>query len=154
MNRISAKTNRGFTLIEVAVAVAITTVIALGTLCYQYQGVKHSKAAQAQIAATRIGQLVIEDWKSTGGDPDYDPASLDLGFGEPSTGEPGDYLITMDDQTFFVTTQRSMVEEDTVAGVQLWQIRVTVQWNKDFGHGVVSADDPQIFLTTYVRRDA
>jgi prepilin-type N-terminal cleavage/methylation domain-containing protein len=148
------KINRGFTLTEVMVAVAITIIVALGTLCYQYQGVKHSKVAQAQLAATRLGQLVLEDWKSTGGDPAYDPATLNLGFGAPSAGEPGDYFITLDNQTFFVLLERSLIEEDAVAGVQLWQIRVTVQWSRNYGRGAVSAGDPRIILTTYVRRDA
>ncbi len=75
-----AKRNSGFSLIEVILAIAITLIGVLGTLGYQYQTVKHSQIAQAQITATYIGQLVLEDWKSTGGDDKYTPESIGMGF--------------------------------------------------------------------------
>jgi prepilin-type N-terminal cleavage/methylation domain-containing protein len=155
-----AKISCGFTLVEVMVAVSITVVVALGTLCYQYYGVKHSRASQAQITATRIGQLLLEDWKSTGGDPDYDPLTLGLGFASLVPPNPGHYLITLDNQTFYITRTGSNAvtapdpNPDTVAGVLLLQLRVTVKWRKDYGPGTTTSEDPEIVLTTYVRRDA
>jgi len=146
----------GFTLPEVMVSVAITVVLALGTLCYQYQGVRHSRTAEAQVTATRIAQLLLEDWKSTGGDPDYDPEALGLGFTTPHSGEFGSCMITLDDQSFYLQLNRSNAPDpsyDSVAGVQLLQINVEVKWRKDFTRGAVSSNDPSISLTTYVRRD-
>ena len=145
--------NGGFTLVEVMVAVSITIVVALGTLCFQYHGVKHSRASQAQIAGTRLGQLLLEDWKSTGGDPDYDPESLGLGFAAPAAPETGTCIITLDNQTFYMLLEQSEIAQDTVAGVKLCQLRVTVKWRKDYTHGATTGTDPEIFLTTYVRRD-
>lgn len=135
------------------VAVSITSIIALGTLCYQYHGVKHSRASQAQITATRIGQLVLEDWKSTGGDPSYDPTSLGLGFVTLTFPETGNFRLTLDNQSFYISLTRTEVDYDTVAGVWLYQIRVTIKWRNDYCPGPTTADDPEIFLTTYVRRD-
>jgi hypothetical protein len=134
-------------------AVAVTIVVALGTLCYQYYGVQHSRAADAQVTGTRVGQLVLEDWKSTGGDQDYDPAALGLGFTTTSPGESGDYIITLDNQTFYLQLVRNDIDHDTVAGVTLRQIRVIIRWRKDYARGAISGSDPLINLTTYVRRD-
>jgi prepilin-type N-terminal cleavage/methylation domain-containing protein len=145
--------NRGFTLPEVMVAVAITIVTALGTLCYQYQGVKHSRIAQAQIIATRLGQLLLEDWKSTGGCPAYDPTILNLGFVTTTCPESDGYRITLDNQSFYMQLTQSDIDQDTVGGVKLRQIRTTIKWRKDYTRGAVVADDPEIVLTTYVRCD-
>jgi len=143
----------GFTLPEVMVSVAITIVLALGTLCYQYQGVKHSRAAEAQVTATRVAQLLLEDWKSTGGDPDYDPEALGLGFTTPQSGGFGSCMITLDDQSFYMQFEQSDIAHDAVASVLLREISVTVRWRKDFTRGAVGSSDPSICLTTYVRRD-
>ena len=136
------------------VSVAITIVLSLGTLCYQYQGVRHSRIAQAQVTATRVAQLLLEDWKSTGGDPDYDPESLGLGFIATLAGE---CRITLDDQTFYMELVQQLApipnNPDPVAGVTINQISVTVKWRKDFTQGAVGSSDPTICLATYVRRD-
>jgi hypothetical protein len=135
------------------VAVAITVVVALGTLCYQYQGVRQSRIAQAQVTATRVGQILLEDWKSTGGDADYDPESLLLGFAKPPLGYYGACMITLDNQTFYMLLEHNDIDHDDVASVTLREISVTIKWRKDFTQGVVGSDDPSISLTTYVRRD-
>ncbi|MGA2094406.1 MAG: prepilin-type N-terminal cleavage/methylation domain-containing protein [Sedimentisphaerales bacterium] len=146
----------GFTLIEVMVAVAVTIIVALGTLSYQYYGVKHDRMATAQLAATRIGQLVLEDWKSTGGDPDYDPTTLGLGFTATGPGETGNCFIILDDQTFYIQLVQSNPPapfHDDVAGITLSQIRVITKWRQDYARGPLVASDHTITLTTYVRRD-
>jgi prepilin-type N-terminal cleavage/methylation domain-containing protein len=150
---------RGLSLIEVMLAIVITSVIAIGTLGYQYFSIKHSRASDAQYLATRIGQLLLEDWKSTGGDSDYDPSVLGLGFIIPTYPETGTYKITLDNQTFYITRTRSNASTapdpnpDPVAGVLLLQLRVTVKWRNDYGQGAITSGDPEIILTTYVRRD-
>jgi prepilin-type N-terminal cleavage/methylation domain-containing protein len=143
----------GFTLTEVMASVAIIVVVAIGTLGYQYNGVKFSRASQAQITGTRLGQIVLEDWKSTGGDADYNPTTLGLGFAETLGTETGNCKITLDSQTFYIEMQLTQIAEDTVAGVKLNQIRVIVRWRKDFTSGAIGGEDPQVTLTTYVRRN-
>jgi prepilin-type N-terminal cleavage/methylation domain-containing protein len=146
----------GFTLVEVMVAVAVTIIVALGTLIYQYYSIRHDRMAKAQLAATRLGQLVLEDWKSTGGDPDYDPTTLGIGFTSVGSGETGNCFITLDNQTFYILLVQSNPPapyQDTVAGVTLSQIRVITRWRKNFIRGAIVASDPTITLTTYVRRD-
>jgi prepilin-type N-terminal cleavage/methylation domain-containing protein len=144
---------RGLSLIEVMLAIVITSVIAIGTLGYQYFSIKHSRASDAQYLATRIGQLLLEDWKSTGGADDYDPESLQLGFESPENDEFGDYMINLGNIPFFVQLQFDDVDQDDAADVTLRQISVTVRWRRDYTRGALTGADPFLTLTTYVRRD-
>jgi prepilin-type N-terminal cleavage/methylation domain-containing protein len=143
----------GFSLIEVMLAVALTCVLALGSLGYQYFSIKHSRATDAQFMASRIAQLLLEDWKSASGDTDYDPESLQLGFAAPAAGEYGSYIITLGNIPFFIDMQNNDVETDAAAGVTLRQIAVTVKWRGDYARGAIRGSDPMLTFTTYVRRD-
>lgn len=144
---------RGMTLIEVMLAVAIVIIAALGTLCYEYFCVHHIQFARSQIAATRIGQLLLEDWKSTGGSADYDPEELDMGISETSDAVWGDYMTVIDDRPLFIAMNHSDIDSDDFAGVTLRRIDVSVRWRKDLGSGSPGAEDPSVNLTTYVRQD-
>ena len=139
-------------MIEVMVAASATVIIAVGSLGYQYYSVKHSRAAAAQTTAARIGQLLIEDWKSNNGDT-YDPSILGLGFMIIDSGEYGQYYITLDRQTFYIMLISGDVDEDTVAGVKLRQINVRIRWRNDYNRGPIATDDPEVSMNTYVRTD-
>jgi prepilin-type N-terminal cleavage/methylation domain-containing protein len=147
------KRNDGFSIIEVMFAVALTCIIALGTLGYQCLAVKHGRATDAQFMATRIAQLLLEDWKSQSGDADYDPTSLRLGFAAPEAGEYGSYYITLGNIPFFIDIEQSDVEHDATSGVTLRQIAVTVKWRNNYTRGAIRSFDPKLTFTTYVRRD-
>ncbi len=153
-NALSLRPKAGFTLIEVMIAATIVIIVSLGTLSFQYHGVKHSRIAKAHVTATRIGQLILEDWKSTGADPLYDPINLNLDFTESSPVGTGDCMITLDNQTFYIQLQNDFIDDDTVAGVELRQLRVTTRYRTDYAQGTLNASDPTIILTTYVRRDS
>jgi prepilin-type N-terminal cleavage/methylation domain-containing protein len=142
----------GFTILEVMAAMAIVIIVALGTLSFQYNNVRQSRISEAQTVAARIGQLLLEDWKSSGGDSDYDPNTLRLGFTLVTTNN---YVTIppLDYQTFYIQLASQTISTDTVAGVTLLQLSVTVSWRKDFGTGTVSSSDPTLTFTTYVRRD-
>ncbi|MBN2020934.1 MAG: hypothetical protein JW749_12010 [Sedimentisphaerales bacterium] len=141
------------TLIESMLSVLIISIIAIGTLGYQYLSMKHTRAADAQMLATRISQLLLEDWKSMAGDSDYDPESLHLGFDSPLPGEFGDYYINLGNIPFFIQLQYNDVDQDNTANITLRQIAVTVRWRKDYARGALSSGDQILTLTTYVRRD-
>jgi hypothetical protein len=142
------------------IAMAIVIIVALGTLSFQYHGVKHSRSSEAQIAAARLGQMILEDWKSTGGAADYSPIDLALGFENSTSPETSGFKITLDYQTFYLqlTQQLAPVSSgsnpDNVAGVTLQQLSVTVCWRKDFGTGAITASDHSLVFTTFVRRDS
>jgi hypothetical protein len=141
------------TLIEVMVAISVIIVAALGTLCYEYLCVDHVHAARAEMTAARVGQLLIEDWKSTGGADDYDPQDLGMGFALPPEVTPGAFITNIDGLPLFIKMSSSKVEEDETAGTKLYQLDVGVRWKKDFSNGILDDDDPAVELTTYVRRD-
>jgi len=150
----------GFTLVEVMVSVAIIVIVALGTLSFQYQSVKHSRSAEAQVTAARLGQLLLEDWKSTFGDSGYDATSLGLGFLNSTPPVAGSYIITLDNQTFYIEMAQQLApvssgsNPDPVAGVTLQQLSVTVSWRRNYSSGAVSSSDPTLTFTTFVRRDS
>jgi len=143
----------GMTLVEVMLAVAIIVIASLGTLCYEYLCVHHIYFARAQLAATRTGQLLIEDWKSTGGSSDYNPEDLVMGFGATSGAVWGDYMTVIDGLPLFIGMTYSDVAKDDFAGVTLRRIDVSVRWRKDLSYGSTDNGDPEVNLTTYVRRD-
>ena len=135
------------TLIELMITVVILVIAALGALGYQYHAVRHVQIARAQMVATRITQMLLEDWKSTGGSPAYNPTVLGLGI----SGSGGIYYITQDNITMRVTLSSAEVVEG-VTTLPLRQITVTVQWSKNFG-GTIGDSDPSLQYTTYVRTD-
>jgi type II secretory pathway pseudopilin PulG len=143
----------GFTLVEAMVATSVIVIAAIGSLAYQYFGVKHIRIANAELAATRIGQLLIEDWKSTGGSTEYDPMTLGMDFAAPEAGELGAYTITVDGLKMYVFLEYENVAVDDFAGVTLREITVTIRWRSDFAPGGIEDDGPGVVLTSYVRCD-
>ncbi|MGB7582647.1 MAG: type II secretion system protein [Sedimentisphaerales bacterium] len=147
----------GFTIVEVMLSMAIVIIVAVGTMYFQYNGASPARQAEAQTAATRLGQLLLEDWKSTGGNSAYDPNTLGLGF---TLVTQGNYTITIDYQTFYIQLAQQLApvssgsNPDTVAGVTLQQLSITVSWRKDYSPGTVSSSDPTLTFTTFVRLDA
>jgi len=165
-----------FTLAEVMVAMAILVIASLGALSYQYLAAKHARIARAQIAGTRTAQLLLEDWKSTGGSEEYDPAALGLGFSDRlqipgyfSQGEGGGLGSPLHDRVYEVTVENfpmvvmlkwKDVNYDIVAQTTLRQLAVMVEFGEVTGTGNLkhtsgwSEGIPRVVLTTYVRRDA
>jgi len=158
--RLSVKRSSGLTLVEVMLSVAILAVAALGTLGYQYHAARHSHIAKVQITGARISQLLIEDWKSTGGSETYDPTFSGMGFIELSI--PGSFIegqdagtpvgnsvynITVDDVPMQTMLSWMDIEVDASTGVTLRQLTVILKFR----------DDPEIdpiIVSSYIRVDA
>jgi hypothetical protein len=137
----------------VSLAIAVIVIAALGALCYEYLCIDHVRIARAELAATRVGQLLIEDWKSTGGNPDYTPEDLNMGFALPPDADTGQFMTTIDGLRLFITMDSDNKESDDFAGTILREIDVTVKWNHDFSNGIPTDRDPAVVLSTYVRPD-
>jgi hypothetical protein len=157
------------TLVEVVVATAVLVIASMGALSYEYHAARDAQVARAQITATCTAQLLLEDWMSTGGSKNYDPAKLGLGFSSASAipadfsqaeglGSPLNravYAITIDELPMLVMLTQNDVAQDT-GGAVLRQLGVIVEF------GTVSEDTtagrleniPPVILTTYVRADA
>jgi prepilin-type N-terminal cleavage/methylation domain-containing protein len=132
---------RAVTLIEVMVAMVVLAIATLGALGYQYHAAKQAKIAKSQIAATQTAQLLLEDWKSTGGSVNYDPAGLNLGFvSSPSisadlSGRIGGlgtllhntaYSITVNDLPMQIVLCWRNIATDNLAEITLRQLSVAV----------------------------
>ncbi len=161
-----------FTLIEVMTAIAVLSIIAIGSLNFQYFAARDSKISQAQITATRTAQLLLEDWMSTGGSADYDPASLGLGF-TPVQASPPDlskyselgtrlrdtlFIVTIDEVQMLIMLISKDVDYNETAKVKLRQLCVYVSFGAVFVDKTIQKAESEnvkpIILTTYVRVDA
>jgi Tfp pilus assembly protein PilV len=152
MSRLAKKT--GLTIIEVLISIGILGTASLGVLSYQYGANRQMKIAQVNIAATQVAQLLLEDWKSVGGDENYDPLTLNLGF-TVSPDNDGTKQIIIDNTTFKMVTSWQDVATDAASGMTLRQITALVKWRSDLMSGNIgTAAVKQIRFTTYVRRDA
>jgi prepilin-type N-terminal cleavage/methylation domain-containing protein len=141
--------NRGATLVELVIAITILSIVSVGCLGYQYFSTRMAIRANAELTATRTARLVLDNWKKTGGDENFDPTSLNVGF--QTSGNS--YLITTNQLPITVSLQWQDVEYDAVAAVTLRQIQVTVRWRSDYQAGAIRGNDPSYVMTTYVRRD-
>ena len=141
----------GVTLVELIVATLVLAVASLGALSYQYHAVKRAKIARAEITAAQLAQLLIEDWKSRGGDENYDPTELNMGLED--LGIEGQYKIILNEFPMQVELWHSDIDTDETAGVTLREIRVIIRWRQDYQDLAPGASDPTFTTTTYVRRD-
>ena len=151
MNRRNRQFRAGVTLVEVSVAIVILAIASIGAINYQYHATRQGLLARSEITATRVAQLLLEDWKSRGGDETYDPADLGMGFTDMQAADW--YKITVDNLPMSVNLQWTDVEQDAAAGVTLRQIRVEFRWRVDRTDGAISNGDPKYVMTTLVRRD-
>ena len=133
------KVAKAVTLIEVIVAMVALAVTAMGALGYQYHAAVQARIAYAQTTSTRAAQLLLEDWKSTGGSSNYDPTALGLGFSAdlplPANDHAplpdGIYSIMADNVPLLVMLNSADVDHDDTTGVTLRQLTVTVGWRRD-----------------------
>lgn len=161
---------QGVTLIEAVVAIAVLAIAALGALSYQYHAARHSRIAKAQITATRTAQLLLEDWKSTGGANGYNPALLELGFSSPTpipdefshSEVPGSalndsvYTITVDGVAMTVMLKHH--DLDNPYGITEWLRELTViisfeNYDTETASTTDSGTIAPVIMATYVRLD-
>ncbi|HSV27165.1 MAG TPA: hypothetical protein VLH60_04660 [Sedimentisphaerales bacterium] len=136
-------------MIETAIALAVISVATAGSLAYQYHAARHIRIAHAELAATRIGQLLVEDWKSRGGESNYDPVALNIGFSAVPMADH--YIITVDRVRFHVWLVN--VDETMHFGGTLRRITVTIRWRGNFDAALPDPlTDPLLVFTTYVRK--
>ena len=156
-----SKSAKAVTLIEAMVAMAILAIAAIGALSSQYHAAAHFRLAQSQMVSTRIGKLLMEDWKSTGGATDYDPVSLGLGFAAtpvPSGFADGEsvgttlnseiYSITIDNIPILILLGWQNIDYDSIAKIRLRKLSIMMRKQESGQLGL------PIMLTTYVRVDA
>jgi len=148
--------NKGMTLVEVLIASVMLFVVAMGALSYQYHSIKQKRIAWADMAATRTAQMVMEDWKSTGGkDLDgtngYDPNDFDADFAKQTDSS---WKIIIEDIPMHLMLDSQDIETDEASGVTLKKLQVEIKWRSDFADGSVDVDSPSVVLESYIRTDS
>ncbi len=154
MNSSHGWQSTGFTLLELTVAMTVMVIATLGALNYQYYAAEHARISSAELAGTRIAQLLLEDWKSKGGNEHYNPADLELGFVAANSKEKADYYIEVDDVVMYVDLSYQDIDKDEAANVILRRITAKVRWRADHESGPPLSNDRSVKLTTYVRLDS
>ena len=166
-----SKSASAFTLIETMVAIAVLTIAAVGALSFQYHAAVQLRIAHAQTTATRTAQLLLEDWKSTGGSEDYDPTTLGMGFSTFLTAPDGQglplpegvYGITIDNVPMLIVLNSNDVAYDSDAEITLRQLTVRIKLGlvepEDINLGQIVSDRVDamrslVTSTTYTRLDA
>ena len=149
------------TLIEVVVATVIISIAATGVLSYGYHGARQRQIARAHAAATRVGYLLLEDWKANGGSIFYaraiedtpNPLDLNMGFKYVKRSyKPGGlteciYEVTVDSIPMSIALTRPTSYRRFVP------LTVTVRWLGDLSDGPTVKDVLNVELTTDVRLD-
>jgi type II secretory pathway pseudopilin PulG len=163
------KMRRAITLVEVMIATAVLVIAATGALSYQYHAAKGVKIAHAQSTGTRIAQLLLEDWMSTGGSDEYDPTDLKLGFSaapvpsgfEKVSGNPlknSIYVNTVDELPLMVMLTWADVDQDLLSDVTLRRLSAVVRFGSTSSELKEITQQVELIrpitLTTYVRIDA
>ncbi len=142
----------GITLIEVVLATMMIAIAAVGTLSYEYHGVRQMQIARAHSAAVRIGYFLLEDWKANGGSSLYaanafgvaSPDNLDMGF---SYIGGKTYKVTVDNIPMRVKLSRPLINSTLIP------LTATVRWRRDFTDGALLPDGPSIVLNAHARVD-
>ncbi len=168
MRLVMYKKSKAFSLVEIMLAAAVIGIVSVGVLDYQHYSLKQSRIAKVQVTAARTAQLLLEDWKSTGGATSYNPSDLNMGFSSSAAGSDfttgysiggilnnAIYSITINNVPMLVVLAYSDVDHDEVADTTLRQITAMVRWRmgKATGSGGTTLCTSPVILTTYVRLD-
>lgn len=144
---------RGFTLVEILVAMMVLAFAAIGAMGYEYHAASQERAALARLTAARTAQLLLDDWKSEGGSTSYTPKNLNLGFSDADDAS-GNFTVDVDKLPMYIELTSSDIEHDSESEVTLRKITVTVNYldNRKIPSG--DEEEKNMTLSTYVRVDA
>ena len=141
MERVRKNRNSGLTLIEVMISIVVIMIIVIGAISYMSACMWNARKADVRITATRVGELLLDSWKNTGGAMTFDPQYI-LAFlpnsDITSDNGPGgftdvlaEYRILVNGVNYFVT----LSYQDELYGDRvdpLRQLNVRVAWNINY----------------------
>ena len=145
----------GLCLLEVMVAMAVLLVGVLGTMSFRYHCALNSRKADAHNSAVRLGGMLLEGWKGTGAEDDFDaPAmfSSDITISTsnvspaPASGfyELGRYHIVNDQMNYYSTLSYKDADATTPR-----ILNVSVYWLNNNQSGAIGTDAQSIRITKY-----
>ena len=147
---------RGFSLINILIALVVLVVAILGTSNFRYYCVLDAQKAAARTTAARVGLMLCESWRGLGGDETYDPAAhlgsaLKITTGTSGPAKPadftllGNYTVTLNGSYYYTT----LSWKDVSTGLRA--LNTVVAWAQR-SQGVstsFSSADKTFKLTTY-----
>ena len=156
MKAIAQIRRRGFTIIEVIVALAGILVIVIGALSFQYYCAVDTREADVRACGNRLALLMLEGWRGSAGSNDFDPVSQfrpllgydnigPSGVGLPGIGNERFFKVVANRANYFVTLSYN----DTV-DPELRTLGVTVAWCKDYKAEQLDEYVRSVSLTTLV----
>jgi prepilin-type N-terminal cleavage/methylation domain-containing protein len=141
----------GFSLLEMVIAILILAILSVGTLGYHYLATRMAIRANAEITAARTARFILDNWKKTGGDENFNLKDLDAGFDKVSNSNQ--YTATIDRLPMTAEVYWKDIDENTLSMTKIRQIQVTIRWKSDYSTSKLTAGDPSYIMATYVRRD-
>ncbi|HDS85286.1 MAG TPA: prepilin-type N-terminal cleavage/methylation domain-containing protein [Phycisphaerales bacterium] len=152
----------GFTLTELILATLILSILAVGSLGYQYVAARDVRNAEAQAAAARLAKLVLDGWKGLGGSSDYDPTTWwqtspamtpsPIGPAAPDALDRsfrvlGRYQVQIDDVHYYLTCFWSEATEDKPR-----VLNVAAAWRADYQAGPLDETAREVRYSAYGSR--
>jgi type II secretory pathway pseudopilin PulG len=143
----------GVTLIEVVVAMVIIMVAVLGAMGYRYYSVLDARKAKVQITAARLGSMLLENWKGTGGraypNDAFDPQLLGsestlilVSPGGTGATVPGGfslfgtYVLVADGANYYAALA---YRDDNISGLR--ELNAAIAWPGKYPSGAFSTSD-------------
>ena len=151
--------SRGFTLVEVAVSILLVATIILAALGVRYLAVKQARRGDAYNTAGKLGQMLLEGWRSSGAPATYDPIARFAGqtvivittttMAPPApTGFTtlGRYQVVLDNVNYYVTL--AYINEDVMTQ-QPAVLHAVVGFRHNYQAASVATSANYVRLTTY-----
>ena len=152
--------SRGFTLIEVATSILLVTTIVLAAMCVRYLVVKQARRGDAYNTAGKLGQMLLEGWRSAGLPSSYNPITRFAGQMtiNPSTSTlappvptgftplPSRYHVELDHVHYYVTL--AYINEDLI-NQQPPVLHAVVGFRENYAAQSVATGANYVYLTTY-----
>ena len=92
MKGISKKPGSGLTLIELMVAILLLAIAVIGAMGFRYFCAMDARRADVQMTGARLGWMLLENWKASGGDTTYVPLIPGLTITPgPGPAKPADF---------------------------------------------------------------
>lgn len=150
--RTITKKAKGFSLVEVAVAIGLLVVLALGAMAYQYHAVRHAVIAETLLIANRTAEMILSEWKSRGGSVSFDPSTTGMNFIQ---GASDTYYITVDGLLMKIVLSSNDIDSDTESGIILREVTAHLTWSNTYGDPDSESDAAtSMQMSTYVRTDS
>ena len=158
MTTLNKTARKGFTHIDVLIALAILVISILGTSVYQYQAELNAHKADVQATAVRTAALLCVGWSGEDGVTAFDPVSTfgaDLtitassGPSAPSGFTSlGSYRVVIDNFYYFAT-----LSYKDLSGAKVRALNVVISWERAcHGTSELAAANATYQMTTYVQK--